>query len=460
MTVWISSLFFLTQYAIGVPDLEPAETTSRRSTPQPIDTPNLATAQTYLYRRTLFDTLDFWSGESLKLKKDDNDCKENIINTSEKTTKVKTGRRRLDVYDPRSVEEHEKSTRFALSDLEHTSHIPELSSNETANRQKLNGYTLYEDLTELMEKFNANTSVSVIARTAEFHNIVLCKMSSKQHSRFFRTMDDKYVDEKPEKKIILIVHGLSPMGFTTVPCLNNRNSFMKLVKIYASHLDKFDIFLIPMGNPDGIADETLKLWNKNKSPQAACSGVNVDRNFDVHWNKSHGINSCTQAYPGVAPFSEFESRAVADLIHHYNHKIVAYIHVHAGTYGPKSFKGDAVLYPKGYSNQAVDDKYTDLDAGIEEAMRNAGFKVYGITLTSLYRWYGQVSGTSVDYATTIYGIPYAMEFVMQAYEDYQATRTTSEEMQDNVLTEVWQRVIDVVFSSIHKSTTPHSSAES
>ncbi|XP_063366689.1 carboxypeptidase A1-like [Cydia amplana] len=310
-----------------------------------------------------------------------------------------------------------------------------------------------------MEKVDANTSVSVIGRTAEFHNIVLCKITSKQHSKYFRAFDDKYVDETPEKKIILIVHGLSPMGFRSVPCLYNQKSFLKLVKMYASHLDKFDIFLVPMGNPDGIADKTLTLWNKNKSPQAACSGVNLDRNFDVRWNKSHGIKSCLQVFPGEVPFSELESRAVADLIHHYNHKIVAYIHVHAGTYGPGAFKGDAVLYPKGYSNQAIEDKYIELDAGVEEAMRNAGFKVYDVTVTSLYRWYGQVTGSSVDYASTVYGIPYAMEFVMQPYENYRSPETTSEEMHDNVLTEVWQRVIEVVFSAIYKATTPHSSGE-
>ncbi|XP_063626628.1 mast cell carboxypeptidase A-like isoform X2 [Cydia splendana] len=448
MRVWISSMLFLTQYAIGAPDLSSVATTSTRSTPKP------------LMPSTLFDTLDFWSGESLKLKKDDKDCRKNNIdiNSSEtsKTEKVKSGRRRQ--------EEHKQSTRFALADMEQNSTQPEDKSRETENHEggyKLNGYTLYEDLTRLMEKIDANTSVSVIARTAEFHNIVLVKMSSKQHSRYFRAMDDKYVDEKPEKKIILIVHGLSPKGFTTIPCLYEKYSFMKLVKMYASHLDKFDIFLIPMGNPDGIADKTLLLWNKNKSPQEACFGVNVDRNFDVYWNKSHGASSCTQVYPGQAPFSEHESRAVADLIHHYNHKIAAYIHVHAGTYGGITFKGDALLFPKGHIDQVhTDDKYSDIEAGVEEAMRNAGFKVYGVTVSSLYRWYGQVSGSSVDYATTVYGIPYAMEFVMQPYEEYRSPNTTSEEIQDNILTEVWQRVIDVVFSTIYKSTTPqHSSGE-
>ncbi|XP_047997235.1 zinc carboxypeptidase-like isoform X2 [Leguminivora glycinivorella] len=454
MRVWISWLFLLTRYAIGEPEPEltsPVATTER-STPEPISSPS-----------TLFDKLDYWSGESLKVTKSNKDCKENnrefniddSTAKNETSKKKKSGRRINQVYDPKSVEEHEKSTRYAEWDGEHTSHMPEEHSNETAKAQKLNGYTLLEDMTELMEQLKANTSVSVISRTAEYHNIVLVKISAKHSSRFFRALDDKYVDEKPEKKIILIVHGLSPMGFATVPCLFNKHSFMKLVKMYAKHLDKFDIFLIPMGNPDGIADETLQLWNKNKSPQKACAGVNVDRNFDVRWNKSHGISPCLQSYPGPAPFSEMESRAIADLIHHYNHKIVAYIHVHAGTYSPRSFKGDAVLYPRGYEDKPIDDKYSDLDAGIEESMRNAGFKVYGITLASLYRWYGQVYGTSVDYATTVYGIPYAMEFVLQAYQDYRITTTTSEEMQDNVLTEVWQRVIDVIFPTIHKYTTPN-----
>lgn len=104
----------------------------------------------------------------------------------------------------------------------------------------------------------ANVTVEVLTRTVEYNDIVICKIAQyKMRSKYFRANEDKYMDEEPEKKIIFIVHGLSGMGFRKVPCLNRKKSFMKLVKYYAAHLDKFDIFLIPMANPDGIGDETV-----------------------------------------------------------------------------------------------------------------------------------------------------------------------------------------------------------
>lgn len=67
-----------------------------------------------------------------------------------------------------------------------------------------------------------------------------------------------------------------------------------------------------------------------------------------------------------------------------------------------NFQGDAVLYPKGFTELVGDeDKYIDLKGEIDEAMRNASFKVLSVTVDSLYNWYGMVSGTSVDYASTV-----------------------------------------------------------
>lgn len=74
------------------------------------------------------------------------------------------------------------------------------------------------------------------------------------------------------------------------------------------------------------------------SPQSSCYGVMLDRNFDVEWNASHGISPCSHVYPGPTPFSEPETRAVRDVLHLYSQKIVAYIHVHASTYGASIFK--------------------------------------------------------------------------------------------------------------------------
>lgn len=61
-----------------------------------------------------------------------------------------------------------------------------------------------------------------------------------------------------------------------------------------------------------------------------------------------------------------------------------------------------MLYPKGYTDSALeDDKYIDLRGEIEEAMRNASFRVLSVTVDTLYNWYGKVGGSSVDYASTV-----------------------------------------------------------
>ncbi|CAG9788954.1 unnamed protein product [Diatraea saccharalis] len=281
----------------------------------------------------------------------------------------------------------------------------------------------------------------------EYNDIVLMKITEKKSDfeRHFRADDNKYADDVPEKKIVFIVHALSVMGLKDDSCLKNITQFKKLLSYYFVHLDKFDIFLIPMANPDGFMQTFVNVYaNKNMSPQSACSGVALDRNFDVAWNDSTSISSCSPQYPGPRPFSEPESRAIRDVLHRYSHKLLAYIHVHAGSYNHEIFKGHAVLYPKGYTDvQSDDDKYIDLRGEIDEAMKNASFHVMSVAVDTLYNWYGKVSGTSVDYASTIYGIPYALEFVMQPYETIY--------LETAALEQIWKRIIDVTFNNIFRS---------
>ncbi|CAB3228894.1 unnamed protein product [Arctia plantaginis] len=188
------------------------------------------------------------------------------------------------------------------------------------------------------------------------------------------------------------------------------------------------------------------------SPQSDCRGVVLDRNFDVAWNDSHDQSSCSQSYPGPNPFSEIETKAISNVLHYYGHKIVAYIHVHAGTYDTHTFKGDAVLYPRGYTDlPGDDDKYLDIKGEIEEAMRNASFRVMSVTVDNLYHWYGRVTGSSVDYAAHIFGIPFAMEFVMQLYESGFFAYDNNEFVDYIALTQIWERIIYVVFKYFAKS---------
>lgn len=114
---------------------------------------------------------------------------------------------------------------------------------------------------------------------------------------------------------------------------------------------------------------------------------------------------------------------------------------------------------------------------IEEAIRNASFQVYSVAVDTLYNWYGKVTGSSVDYASTVwlyciiarcfvtdlkyllsvrllkfqvYGIPFALELVMQLYSNENIPAGV-ENFSESVLSEVWSRVIDVIFKYIWKS---------
>ncbi|CAH0724392.1 unnamed protein product, partial [Brenthis ino] len=277
------------------------------------------------------------------------------------------------------------------------------------NDGNLSPYSIREQLTRMAKKVkNATVAIEVIGRTVEYNDIVLLKMTKNHGSsdKYFRAGNDKYEQNEEEKKIIFIVQGLSVMGA-----------------------------------------KSLGIWNKNVALQGECPGVALDRNFDISWNNNRSINSCNQEYPGPVPFSEAETRAVRDVFHRYNHKIAAYFHVHAGSYDPSIFKGDAVLYPKGYTDSALDDdKYIDLRAEIEEAMRNASFRVLSVTVDTLYNWYGKVGGSSVDYASTVYGIPFALELVMQLYES-----ESREDHSWNALSEIWFRILQVIFEFIWKN---------
>lgn len=89
------------------------------------------------------------------------------------------------------------------------------------------------------------------------------------------------------------------------------------------------------------------------SPQGACSGVALDRNFDVSWNTTtttqkyqyikESSSSCSQHFPGLAPFSEPETKAIREVFHHYSHKMSAYLHVHSGSYDFGSFKVNTLV---------------------------------------------------------------------------------------------------------------------
>ncbi|CAB3228893.1 unnamed protein product [Arctia plantaginis] len=253
-----------------------------------------------------------------------------------------------------------EKVRIKKNRFKQSTSISAYEKNTHFGSDRLNPYAINEQMMRFMDKQKdkMNITMEVIGRTAEYNNIILLKITEikRDKTNYFRV--HKYADEAPEKKIIFIVHGLAVRGMGVL--MDSEAKFATLMSFYATHLQFFDIFVIPIANPDGFT-------------------------------------------------------AVLN--------------------------GDAILYPRGYTTaQMDDDKYIDIKGELEESLKNATFKIISVAVETLHSWYGIVTGSSVDYASSVYGIPYAMEFCMQIFEN----------LQEESLNQIWRRVVAVVFKNIWK----------
>lgn len=105
-------------------------------------------------------------------------------------------------------------------------------------------------------------------------------------------------------------------------------------------LDTIEVWVIPVGNPDGYqyTFTTERLWRKNLRDNdgdgqiTIADGVDLNRNFDSRWGYDDEGSSPSwsdQTYRGTAPNSEPETQAVVDFIQDNDFKFVLSYH----TYG-------------------------------------------------------------------------------------------------------------------------------
>jgi len=86
-------------------------------------------------------------------------------------------------------------------------------------------------------------------------------------------------------------------------------------------LDRHDIYIVPMGNPDGrMMAETGSYWRKNIDNDDGCTnpglwGIDINRNFASNWGGPGSSGStCSGTYRGPAVESEPETKAIADAL--------------------------------------------------------------------------------------------------------------------------------------------------
>ncbi|XP_067121029.1 carboxypeptidase B-like [Centruroides vittatus] len=85
-------------------------------------------------------------------------------------------------------------------------------------------------------------------------------------------------------------------------------------------VDEFDWYILPVANPDGYvySHTTNRLWRKTRSMTRSfwgCRGADPNRNFGYQWNVAGASNEpCSEIFAGYHPFSEPETKNIADFL--------------------------------------------------------------------------------------------------------------------------------------------------
>ncbi|XP_019365208.1 PREDICTED: carboxypeptidase A1-like [Gavialis gangeticus] len=173
-------------------------------------------------------------------------------------------------------------------------------------------------------------------------------------------------------------------------------------------LDKMDIFLEIITNPDGFVFTHTKnrMWRKTRSINAgsSCRGVDPNRNWDAGFGGAGSSkNPCSETYRGPHANSEPEVKAIVDFVKQHGN-IKAFISIHSYS--------QLLLYPYGYNKTPVPDE-KELDS-IAKAAVTALSSLYGTSyrygsiITTIY----QASGGTIDW-TYNQGIKYSFTFELR-----------------------------------------------
>ncbi|XP_072304469.1 carboxypeptidase B2 [Eucyclogobius newberryi] len=174
-------------------------------------------------------------------------------------------------------------------------------------------------------------------------------------------------------------------------------------------LDSFDVYVLPVLNPDGYRYTWTKnrMWRKNRSvsPNSRCVGVDLNRNFDANWcTKGASSSPCSEIYCGTFPESEPESQAVANFLRTHKDLVQIYISVHSYS--------QMLLFPFSCSTEQASN-HNELLEMVQEAAKKIhrhyhNHYKYGAGAETIYL----APGGSDDWAYNL-GIKYSFTFELQ-----------------------------------------------
>jgi len=165
----------------------------------------------------------------------------------------------------------------------------------------------------------------------------------------------------------------------------------------------FDYYVFPIVNPDGYVytHTTDRMWRKTRRPVAnsLCYGADPNRNWDFHWMEAGASNDpCSDSFAGEFPFSENETRSLAEYFRGISDKLVAYLDFH-------SFS-QLLMFPYGHSPEHVSNYDELLALGLEAANALAKNNGTQYAVGSIYEAVYPASGGSIDWVRGTFDTPY------------------------------------------------------
>jgi succinylglutamate desuccinylase len=180
-----------------------------------------------------------------------------------------------------------------------------------------------------------------------------------------------------------------------------------------NYLDTTEVIFIPLANIDGrlAVERGENMWRKNRHIDAKNKGVDLNRNFDDHWNfeglppnptfermKRQLQDPYSEIYSGEAPFSEPETKSYRDFLD--NKKVNVFVDLHA--------YGEMIIYPPGYTNSPI--PATPIFKKVASYLSSKNGYRTGTSIDLLY----PTCGTTKDWAHSRHG---AISFTIEVGDD-------------------------------------------
>jgi len=173
---------------------------------------------------------------------------------------------------------------------------------------------------------------------------------------------------------------------------------------YKHVLDNYDLYILPLSNPDGYEYSHTKdrLWRKTRSnhKRFGCVGVDPNRNWGYHWGgQGASGDPCDETYYGPKAFSEPETNAIKNFIMARKGTFRLYLTFHS--------YGQYILYPWGYARRDTPDRNDLHSLGLKgaQAAKSVNGRRYSVGTAAKMLY--PAAGGSDDWAKGGAGIKYS-----------------------------------------------------